>query len=439
MFSESTSSWHQRWLLTLAALLLFTSSTIAAEIVFLSGNKLEAKVVSKDETTMKVEETKSGRAVMRTYQLKDIHTVTINGKRYVINEKSDDTANASGAPEGAVVRRTKAEVEKLIADLGRQPPDWFDNASTDWPATLDLTYPVKPEGGGWNNQVNVGQYTWDIINPNPNKWQEGIKLMHHLLILHQKDPEKRNRAMMTLGGMYHNLHQDYARAAYWWRQAGVATNGPPAMTAKLAGCYFHLGNKAMAVEVLGKQKTISTAHIKLWADMGELPKAVQFAKLYAPKPGSGADEAYLYVADGFRQAGQPRESLEWFQRVVAIGDADPSNKRLARNVERARSGMVAVKLFDLADPTKVKDGTYEDESIGYEGPVRVSIVVLDGKITSVKVISHREKQYYSSLTDTPSKIIAKQGVKGVDATSNATITSEAIINATAKALASGNQ
>ena len=37
----------------------------------------------------------------------------------------------------------------------------------------------------------------------------------------------------------------------------------------------------------------------------------------------------------------------------------------------------------------------------------------------------------------PAQIIAKQGVKGVDATSRATITGEAIINATAKALAQG--
>ena len=41
------------------------------------------------------------------------------------------------------------------------------------------------------------------------------------------------------------------------------------------------------------------------------------------------------------------------------------------------------------------------------------------------------------MTDTPEKILAKQSVKGVDATSSATITSEAIINATAKALAQG--
>ncbi len=41
------------------------------------------------------------------------------------------------------------------------------------------------------------------------------------------------------------------------------------------------------------------------------------------------------------------------------------------------------------------------------------------------------------MTETPKKIIQKQGLQGVDATTSATITSEAIINATAQALGSG--
>ena len=71
--------------------------------------------------------------------------------------------------------------------------------------------------------------------------------------------------------------------------------------------------------------------------------------------------------------------------------------------------------------------------------MRVEVVVKAGTIESVKVTQHREKQYYSSLTDTPRKILARQGVSGIDATSSATITSEAIINATAKALADGSK
>ena len=55
-------------------------------------------------------------------------------------------------------------------------------------------------------------------------------------------------------------------------------------------------------------------------------------------------------------------------------------------------------------------------------------------ISDVKVTKHKEKQFYSSIELTTAQIIEKQGVRGVDTTSGATVTSEAIINATAKAL-----
>ena len=48
---------------------------------------------------------------------------------------------------------------------------------------------------------------------------------------------------------------------------------------------------------------------------------------------------------------------------------------------------------------------------------------------------HHEKQFYSAIEDTTAQIVKEQGFTGIDATSGATITSEAIINATAKALA----
>ena len=65
------------------------------------------------------------------------------------------------------------------------------------------------------------------------------------------------------------------------------------------------------------------------------------------------------------------------------------------------------------------------------------MTVKNAHIESVKVTRHTEKQFYSAITDTTTRIIGKQGVKGVDMTSGATITAEAIVNATAKALASG--
>jgi uncharacterized protein with FMN-binding domain len=61
--------------------------------------------------------------------------------------------------------------------------------------------------------------------------------------------------------------------------------------------------------------------------------------------------------------------------------------------------------------------------------------VRNHRITDVAITDHQEKQYYSSLTDIPGQIIAKQSIKGIDATSSATITAEAIVAASAKALA----
>jgi len=114
-----------------------------------------------------------------------------------------------------------------------------------------------------------------------------------------------------------------------------------------------------------------------------------------------------------------------------------SADRIKRTQARAQASLDSLKIFELADVSKVSDGTYKDSSLGYEAQVEVTVTVKNKKIESVKVTQHHEKQYYSSITDVPAQIIAKQGVKGVDATSRATITGDAIINATAKALGQG--
>jgi len=435
----------QRYVLALVVLLVSGSSLSAATIEFLSGNKLECKVLKKDDTAITVETTTGGETKTRVIKLSLIHTVTINDKRYVINDKpaggstSSRTSSAkqdeAGAEEAAPgeVRRTKAEIEKLINEVGRTPPDWFESEPLDYPQSLDLAWP-EPAPGGWNNQKNMGQYIWDIINPNPNKWRGAIKLMHHLLQVHKDDPAKRTRVMESLGRMYHDLHEDYARAAFWWRQAGIEKNASTSrQAAGLADCYLRLGNKQMALDLLNKSPP-GLQHVKLLGDMGDMKQAVQLADRFLEK--NGRDVAYLAVADGYRSAGKFKEALSYYEKALALASA-PDAKGRPQTKGRANASIEAIKLMDLADVKKVADGTYQGESLGYEGPIAVAVTVKQGRIENVRITQHKEKQFYSALTDTPAKIIAKQGVKGVDATSNATITSEAIINGTAKALASG--
>ena len=87
--------------------------------------------------------------------------------------------------------------------------------------------------------------------------------------------------------------------------------------------------------------------------------------------------------------------------------------------------------------SRIPDGTYTGTSLAYIADLTVAVTVKSGRLMSVRITKHKDKQYYSALTDTPTQIIKKQGLKGVDATTGATITSQAIIDATAKALASG--
>jgi uncharacterized protein with FMN-binding domain len=241
--------------------------------------------------------------------------------------------------------------------------------------------------------------------------------------------------MLSLAHMYHDLHEDYARAAFWYRAAGIERDAATSrQAAQLAHCYLRLGNKQMALDLLNKAP-IGLLTVKLIGDMGDMKQATKLAERFARD--NGRDMAYIAVADGYRSAGKTKEALAYYEKGQALASAPGAKGRVDQTKNRAKASIEAIKLFDLADPAKVADGTYNGESLGYEGPIKVAVVVKGGKIESVRVTQHKEKQFYSALSDTPAKIIAKQGVKGVDATSNATITSEAIINGTAKALAAG--
>lgn len=82
-----------------------------------------------------------------------------------------------------------------------------------------------------------------------------------------------------------------------------------------------------------------------------------------------------------------------------------------------------------------KDGTYEGEAQGYGGPIRVSVVVSGGSITSIAVLSHdfEDSAYYSMAEKIIPNIIDAQST-AVDAASGATFSSNGILNAVDQAL-----
>ena len=214
-----------------------------------TGITVTGKLISRDDKQIVFEVFAAGRSVQRKYPIKTVKALTVNGKREALQPdapaasptvptKRDQPAPRPKPVVGAdrAAQRSRQEVDALIAEAGKSPPDWLESTSLNIPPTLDLSWPERPDGD-WNNQKNVGQFVWDVVNPNPGRWREGVKLMHHLMELHKDEPDVVARAAADLGSMYHRLFQDYARAAYWWHKAGNRQD-----PVGVAECYWKLGN-----------------------------------------------------------------------------------------------------------------------------------------------------------------------------------------------------
>jgi len=431
------------FLIVITCFFLAPATGSAADVIeFLSGSKVTGTVTRIDKGAKRVTFTATigSRKVTRTYDYSRIHAITYRGKRFVLTPKGAAGAKPStgagkgstgNTPAGSV--KSKAAIDAIIEQSGRTPPDWFENTPLDYPKTLNLQWPERAPKG-WNNQRNVGQYIWDVVNPNPGRWRSGVKLLHHLVSLHKDDPATLQRVMRALGAMYFRFFQDYARAAFWLKRS---SNGAPAgIKMQIAECYFRLGSKQAALAILDRRHLTSGA-IKLLGDTGETRQAVAYANTYV-KAGGQPQIAYLLAGDACRLAGDHAMAVTYYQKSI---DAPGSGKKgkIDQTKNRARASMAAIRLFDRSDVKRVPDGVYRASSLGYEGQVEVEVTVDSHRIRNVRVTKHREKQFYSSLTDVPANIIKKQSVKGVESTSRATITGEAIINATAKALAAQAQ
>ncbi len=81
-----------------------------------------------------------------------------------------------------------------------------------------------------------------------------------------------------------------------------------------------------------------------------------------------------------------------------------------------------------------KDGTYRGTAEGYVTDVAVEVLVEEGRIGAVSVVSHSESRTLGAEESIPAAIVSGQDPAEVDAVSGATITSQAIVEAVQQAL-----
>jgi uncharacterized protein with FMN-binding domain len=407
-------------------LLVATGPALSDTIEFANGAKLSGTIRQVDDAAgivtliVKI----GGRSYARRYEFSTIRSITRNGQ----TREFGKPATPGGTPAGKTgSTRSETEILRAISTSGVSPPSWLASTRLNYPQTLDLNWP-RPSGK-WNARKHIAHYLYSNIVANQGRWREGIKFLHFVYDRSRSNATARNNAAKDLGRLYFEFFRDYPRAAYWLRQARLPTTD--GQHAVLAECYYRMGSQEMALKSLaGKPAYVGTA--KLLGAMGLTDQAVRVADTIAKR--GRPREALLTAGDVLALAGRHPEALKYYKLVLTDRRPARNPQYLKRFQTRARQSIESIQLFELFEVSRLRDGSYVDSSIGYEGPLRVEVKVNAGKITDVRVLAHQEKQFYSALDDMPAKIIAQQTVKDIDATSGATITAQAIVNAAAKAL-----
>jgi len=118
---------------------------------------------------------------------------------------------------------------------------------------------------------------------------------------------------------------------------------------------------------------------------------------------------------------------------------DGKEIKAATRILRGRVFVELVPLQELLGIAKVArtiaSGTFTGEARGYGGMLRVEIKTADNKITSVRVVEHRDTPGIAdpALARIPQAIVSQQSI-AIDGITGATMTSKAILDAVAQAI-----
>jgi len=164
-------------------------------------------------------------------------------------------------------------------------------------------------------------------------------------------------------------------------------------------------------------------------------KAIALAEASVKSREWGA--TYRAAGDAYRKFARYDEAVAYYEKTLAVKPPEKKNLILEHNQDHARVSIENIRLFETFDLQKIKDGIYWASVPAYNGELVVSATVAGHIIDKIKVVKHAEKQFYTSITDMPTKIIRAQDFRNVDATTGATVTADAIKNAVARALGQG--
>lgn len=147
-------------------------------------------------------------------------------------------------------------------------------------------------------------------------------------------------------------------------------------------------------------------------------------------PNVDAVSGATYSSNGIIQAVQ--------NALSKAGATEESTVKTDKETNIKKTNTSTTKPVVISKPTgdvAYKDGTYTAQAEGFDGPVKVTVTIKNGKITVITNTNTDTKEYFGKAwAKIRPAILKKQAVYGVDTVSGATFSSNGILEATQKAL-----
>lgn len=160
-------------------------------------------------------------------------------------------------------------------------------------------------------------------------------------------------------------------------------------------------------------------------------KGVISKMLSGQTPNVDAVSGATYSSNGIIQAVQNALSKAGNTKTKVT----KTNKKNNNNNNKTNTTTKPVEIPKPAENITYKDGTYTAEAEGFDGPVKVTVTIKDGKITAITNTNTDTKEYFNKAwSKIQPSILQKQAVYGVDTVSGATFSSNGILQAVQKAL-----
>ena len=326
------------------------------------------------------------------------------------NTPTTTTANSSEP-------RDDAEAPK-VGDVGNQvvastPRDDADEALDEQLAKLQIPPP-------WLESVET---TWDTSKP----WGKGRVEIRRLLGLNREAARKEAIKLTWLYLQKDDIGNghEYAMYTHLGREPAWSIRAHEEFLAKPLDFtpYHAIVSIASLYSGFGE---FERAKAHLDKGMNNLPdppwKTMRQAELH---------DAYgdLYVAWGNRD-----EAKRHYREAIRLYPT--ATPKYGRHLLPRRASKVQSKLdllnFGSLRTAKLSDGRYEEKALGYSGDIDLVVTIKSGRIDEIDV-DHQEKIDQGACVLIPKRIIDEQSLQ-VDGISGATITKDALVAGTYRAL-----